>query len=126
MVEPDAPIAVARGRSLTARIRSRRFVARYAIPLEWWLMAPAMLMAVVIHGWASWSLPPVASGLMTLVAALIAAATPLAVRFERHRRSLAAERWMVVGGVVMLPMFLFGAAMSGSVKRPGFSGGGFI
>ena len=105
---------------MTARIRSRRFVARYAIPLEWWLMA------VVIHGWASWSLPPVASGLMTLVAALIAAATPLAVRFERHRRSLAAERWMVVGGVVMLPMFLFGAAMSGRVKRPGFSGGGFM
>lgn len=110
--ERDAVVGIARSRSSTARIRGRRFVARYAVPLEWWLMAPAMLAAVVIHGWASWSLPPVASGLMAMVAALATLGTPFAVRFERRRRTSPAQRWAVIGALVIMPMFLFGAALS--------------
>ncbi len=101
-----------RSRALTARVRGRRYVARHAVPLEWWLMAPAMLTAVVIHGCASWSLPPVASGFAAMVAALVALIAPLAARYERQRRVTARERWALAGAVVVLPMLLFGGAMS--------------
>ena len=67
-------------RSSTARVRGRRFVARYALPLEWWLMGPAMLVAVLVHGWASWSLPPVDSGLIAMAAALLAVLAPAVLR----------------------------------------------
>ncbi|MBA3054594.1 MAG: EAL domain-containing protein [Sphingomonadales bacterium] len=110
--EQAPPEPSSRNRSSTARIRARRFVARYAIPLEWGLMAPAMLAAFVIHGWASWSLPPVPSGITAIVAAMILLFTPLAVRRERTRLCGAGERRTLVTAVVVLPMLLFGAAMS--------------
>ena len=75
-------------------------------------MAPAMLIAVLIHGWASWSLPPVPSGIAAMAAALLAMLAPLALRIERQGTATAARRWAMVVGVVMLPMFLFGGALS--------------
>ena len=116
--EPDsrpAPVLApgrAGGRASTARLRPRRFVARYAIPLEWWMMAPIMLVAVVIHAWASHSLPPVPSGVAAIVAALLAFAAPLAVRYERGHDCGPVQRWAAIGAVVIAPMFLFGLAMS--------------
>ncbi|MFC3173410.1 EAL domain-containing protein [Novosphingobium bradum] len=100
------------GRASTARVRGRRFIARYAIPLEWWMMAPIMLAAFVIHAWASWSLPPVSSGIAALGSAILALGAPLAVRYERGHRDDPVRRWVAVGTVVIAPMFLFGLAMS--------------
>ncbi|MES2494252.1 MAG: EAL domain-containing protein [Pseudomonadota bacterium] len=107
-------------RSSTARVRGQRFVARHAIPLEWWMMGPAMLLAVLVHGWASWSLPPVPSGLMAMGATLMTLAAPLAVEFERDRLKTAVERCAVVAIAVVLPMFVFGAAISWwMIREPG-------
>jgi len=100
------------GRASTARVRARRFIARYAIPLDWWLMAPVMLAAFMIHGWASWSLPPVPSGIGAMIAALVTLVSPLAVRYERAPGAGQVQRWVAIGAVVVLPMFLFGLAMS--------------
>ncbi|HET9629958.1 MAG TPA: EAL domain-containing protein [Novosphingobium sp.] len=99
-------------RASTAPVRSRRFIARYAIPLEWWMMGPIMLAAVLIHAWASWSLPPVGSGIAAIVAALLAMCSPLAVRYERGSGGEPTPRWIAITGVVIAPMFLFGLAMS--------------
>jgi len=112
---PPAPVLVAGragGRASTARVRARRFIARYAIPLEWWMMAPIMLAAVVIHAWASWSLPPAPSGIAAMTAALLAFASPLAVRYERGRGEGPLNRWLAIFAVVIVPMFLFGLALS--------------
>ena len=87
-------------------------MARYALPAEWWLIAPAMLAAMVIHGWASWSLPPVASGIAGMAAALLALITPFAVGVERRGGVSSARRRAMVAGLVMAPMFLFGGALS--------------
>jgi PAS domain S-box-containing protein len=100
------------GRASTARVRARRFIARYAIPLDWWLMAPVILAAFMIHGWASWSLPPVPSGIGAMIAALVTLVSPLAVRYERAPGAGQVQRWVAIGAVVVLPMFLFGLAMS--------------
>jgi diguanylate cyclase (GGDEF)-like protein/PAS domain S-box-containing protein len=93
-------------------VRARRFVARYAIPFDWWMMAPIMLIAFVIHGWASWSLPPVASGVGAMLASLLALAAPLAVSYERRPQAGLGQRWIAISAVVIVPMFLFGLAMS--------------
>ena len=76
------------------------------------MMAPIMLVAVVIHAWASHSLPPVPSGVAAIVAALLAFAAPLAVRYERGHDCGPVQRWAAIGAVVIAPMFLFGLAMS--------------
>jgi len=110
---PRAVEADSRGRSTTARVRGHRFVARYAVPHEWWLMAPAMLMAAVIHGAASRSLPPVPSGLAVMAAALLTLLTPVASGLERAVHRTAMQRWLLVVCVVVLPMMLFGGAIAG-------------
>ncbi|MDE2621305.1 MAG: hypothetical protein KGL54_14190, partial [Sphingomonadales bacterium] len=105
-------MAEARSRATTARVRSRRFIPRYAIPSEWWMMAPAMLIAVLVHGSASRSLPPFVSGICVIAAALLALTAPLVARFERGRSWRGKGRWLLIGAVVIVPMFLFGFAMS--------------
>ena len=101
-----------RTRASTARVRSRRFVARYAIPAEWWLMALAMLVAAVIHGAASRSLPPQISGIAVILAAMLVLSAPMAARIERNRAKRTSARWLALAVVVILPMFLFGAGMT--------------
>ncbi|WP_235982132.1 EAL domain-containing protein [Novosphingobium aerophilum] len=115
--EPTPPVdgsaaAGARNRATTARVRTHRYLPRYAIPQEWWVMAPAMLMAVLVNGSASRSLPPFVSGICAIVAAVLAMTAPLLGRFERTRGWRGAARWIPVGIIVVLPMFLFGLAMS--------------
>ncbi len=75
-------------------------------------MGPAMLAAVLIHGWGSWSLPPVPSGIAAMAAALLALITPFAARTERSGTTTPARRWAMVTSVVILPMLLFGGALS--------------
>ena len=111
-----------RNRASTARVRSRRFIARYAIPREWWLSGPAILLAMLIHAWASHSLPPPVSGACAIAAALLSLTTPLGVRFERVRGRRTRARWLAVTVVVILPMFLFGTAMSLWMQHPSRAG----
>ncbi|MFC3594700.1 EAL domain-containing protein [Novosphingobium piscinae] len=110
---PGRPLgAGSRNRAATARVRAPRFIARYAIPTEWWAMAPAMLAAVLIHGWASRTLPPLFSGISAIVAALIAMTAPVVSRLERARGWRSPGRWTAIGLVVVTPMFLFGLSIS--------------
>ncbi|WP_425491052.1 EAL domain-containing protein [Novosphingobium flavum] len=89
-------------------------------------MGPAMLIAVLVHGWASWSLPPVTTGLIVIAAVVLTLLSPIGGRYERTRAMTTPRRWVIVAAVVVMPMFAFGTAMSlwiAGARPPGWQTG---
>ena len=68
--------------------------------------------AALLTGLATKALPDPLTAVMLVIAVAMAALTPLAVRFERHRLETAAHRYAFALVVVSLPMALFGTAMT--------------
>lgn len=81
-----------------------------------------MLIAALVHAWASRSLPPAASGICALAAAALAVITPVATRLERSRNWRTLGRWGAIGVVVMAPMALFATAMAQWIEQSGPTG----
>ena len=79
---------------------------------SWILLAPVIGAAALLTGLATKALPDPLTAVMLVIAVAMAALTPLAVRFERHRLETAAHRYAFALVVVSLPMALFGTAMT--------------
>ncbi|HQQ09364.1 MAG TPA: hypothetical protein PKW04_11840, partial [Novosphingobium sp.] len=78
---------------------------------SWMLMAAVIGGILVLNGIATLTLPTPVAAVCALLAILITGATPLAVRIEQDRLHTPAQRAVLLGAVVGLPMLLLGLAI---------------
>ncbi len=118
---PEAPAASPAGEPLFAA-RGRQVIGsplpttplshHFLIPATWQLMAPFMVLGLLLNGLATLELPPPASAALAVVAAAIAAFTPLLVKLERSGSLCTKRRHLLMLAGVAVPMALFGFAIA--------------
>ena len=113
---PEQGPAPAREARRTAQVATGRRHAQPSIALDviepsWMLMAAVIGGILVLNGIATLTLPTPVAAVCALLAILITGATPLAVRIEQDRLHTPAQRAVLLGAVVGLPMLLLGLAI---------------
>ena len=109
---PVHAAAPSRKSATTARVRTQRFIEQYALPDDWWIMAPVMMTAILGTALASFSLPPITAAALLGLGVLGAGLSRWTSRYERLAERTERERMRLVGVSVALPMLLFGAGIA--------------
>ncbi|MBS0473808.1 MAG: PAS domain-containing protein, partial [Proteobacteria bacterium] len=105
------PVLLGEGIAIKRRPVSRWDSSRGLVEPRWRLMAPAFLAAMLLNALVTLTLPRLLTIGMFLVAASIAAATPIIVRLEQKFVEQRMLRSLLALGAIGLPMVLFGLAM---------------
>ena len=108
LVRKHKPPANLHNLAKTKRSRISRGGLKEAIEPNWRLMAPVYILASVLMGGISLSLPGTSTSLMLSTATIIAALTRKAAWLERTRLSTPSHRAALAAAVCGLPMLLFG------------------
>lgn len=85
--------------------------AKQLISSEWPRMAVVMVMTLALLTSLNLVIPPLLPTAVALSAAGLAAIAVIGLRIEGQRTLTSGQRMAIVGVVIALPMFLFGAAM---------------
>jgi len=96
----------------TAIVRGRRFVERNAIPPDWWLMGPVMVVVTLLNVVLSWSLPGPVPGILCGLAIVSTLASRWTTRLEEAVVASERERYSLMASTVGFPMLLFGVVMA--------------
>ncbi len=110
--ENTVPVSVSRKSATTAKVRGKRFVEHFAIPIDWWQIGPAMLLAGLGNALSSWSLPGLTCALLIGLGAFGCLASRRTKGLEQSLDRSDRDRYVLVAVLVGVPMLTFGMGMS--------------
>ncbi|MEP6868495.1 MAG: EAL domain-containing protein [Novosphingobium sp.] len=122
LAQSTGSASVSRRSANTARIRSRSFVARYALGRLWPVISPVMLGALAGCALIARRMPPLFAIVCIVAASALVIGARWGLQFERSDRRTASERSGLIAGLVGTPMLLFGLGFGNWVlAQPDFA-----